>query len=138
MVRAIAVILSLSTFAPTLAFAQEQCSAQTLRGKYVLAGRGYMEPGDPGVQRVHRGLLVFDGVGNVSGKQSSSRAGKIGHEKLQGTYTLDADCSGTMTFASVAQPGAHVHWDVYVTPDGKTGEMLRTDDGGMAVRWFHR
>ena len=97
-VRTIAVIPSLATFAPTLASAQEECTVQTLRGKYILAGRGYMEPGDPGVQRVHRGLLVFDGVGNVSGKQSSSRAGKIGHEKLQGTYTLDADCSGTMTF----------------------------------------
>jgi len=138
MVRTIAVMLSLATLAPTLASSQEQCSAQTLRGKYILAGRGYMEPGDPGVQRVHRGLLVFDGVGNVSGKQSSSRAGKIGHEKLQGTYTLDADCSGTMTFASVAKPGAHIHWDVYVTQDGKTGEMLRTDDGSMAVRSFHR
>jgi len=43
-----------------------------------------------------------------------------------------------MTFASVAKPGAHIHWDVYVTQDGKTGEMLRTDDGSMAVRSFHR
>ena len=41
-------------------------------------------------------------------------------------------------FASVAKPGAHIHWDVYVTQDGKTGEMLRTGDGSMAVRSFHR
>jgi len=118
--------------------ARAECSAQTLRGEYVLAGRGYIEPGDPGVQRAHRGLLVFDGAGNVSGKQSSSRGGKIGHEKLQGTYTLGADCSGTMVFGSVAKPGAQIHWDVYVTQDGKTGEMLRTDDGSMAVRSFQK
>jgi hypothetical protein len=107
-------------------------------GQYVFTGRGFIEPGDPGVPRVHYGVLVFDGAGKVSGKQSSSRGGKIGREKLQGTYTLDADCSGTMTFGSVAKPGAQIHWDVYVTQDGKTGHMIRTDDGSMAVRNFEK
>jgi len=120
-VRTIAIVLSLLILAPIDALAQEQCSLRTLKGQYVLSGRGYIDPGDPGVQRVHRGLLVFDGAGNVSGKQSSSRGGKIGHEKLQGTYTLGGDCSGTMTFGSVAKPGSQIHWDVYVTQDGKTG-----------------
>ena len=87
---------------------------------------------------MHDGLLVFDGAGKVSGKQSSSRGGKIGREKLQGTYTLDADCSGTMTFGSVANPGGQIHWDVYVTQDGKTGHMMRMDDGSMAVRTFEK
>jgi len=138
MMKTIAAALSLATLAPISALAQGPCSVQTLKGQYILAGRGYIEPGDPGVPRVHRGLLVFDGTGNVSGKQSSSRAGKIGHEKLQGTYRLDADCSGTMTFGSVAKPGAQIRWDVYVTQDGKTGEMIRTDDGSMAVRSFQK
>jgi hypothetical protein len=79
-------------------------------------------------------VLSFDGVGNVTGKQSSSRGGKIGREKLQGTYTLDRDCSGTMTFGSVAKPDGQIHWDVYVTQDGKIGEMVRMDEGSMAVR----
>ena len=114
--------------------AEAECSAQTLKGHYLLSGRGYIEPGDPGVQRVHRGFLIFDGAGKVSGKQSSSRGGKIGREKLQGTYTLDADCSGTMTFGSVANPGSQIHWDVYVSQDGKTGHMIRMDEGSMAVR----
>ncbi len=138
MTKIIASVLGLATLIPTIAVAQEQCSVQTLKGQYVLAGRGFIEPGDPGVQRVHRGLLIFDGAGKVSGKQSSSRGGKIGHEKLQGTYTLSADCSGTMTFGSVAKPGAQIHWDVYVTQDGKSGQMLRTDDGSMAVRSFQK
>lgn len=120
------------------ALAHAECSVQTLKGQYTFAGRGYIEPGDPGVQRVHRGLLVFDGAGHVSGKQSSSRGGKIGHEKLQGTYELDADCSGAMTFGSAARPGRQIHWDVYVSPDGKTGRMIRTDEGSMAVRDFER
>ncbi len=89
-------------------------------------------------RRPHDGVLLFDGAGKVTGKQSSSRGGKIGHEKLQGTYALDADCTGAMTFGSVARPGSEIHWDVYVTPDGKRGHMIRTDGGSMAVRDFEK
>ena len=115
-----------------------QCSPQLLKGQYVFAGRGYIEPGEPGIERVHRGIRTFDGNGNVSGKQSSSRAGKIGREKPQGTYTLESDCSGTMTFGTVANPGGQVHWGFYVTHDGRLGHMIRTDPGSMAVRTFER
>ena len=138
MIRIVATLLGFLALASIAARAQAQCSAQTLNGQYIFIGRGYIEPDDPGVQRVHRGLLVFDGAGNVSGKQSSSRGGKIGREKSQGTYTLDADCSGTMTFGPVANPGAQVHWDVYVTQDGRMGHMIRTDPGSMAVRSFEK
>lgn len=138
MMRIAATLLGLLALAPIAARTQAQCSAQTLNGQYIFTGRGYIEPDDPEVQRVHRGLLVFDGAGNVSGKQSSSRGGKIGREKPQGTYTLNADCSGTMTFGPVANPGAQVHWDVYVTQDGRMGHMIRTDPGSMAVRSFEK
>jgi hypothetical protein len=138
MIRIVATVLGFVSLVPLAALAQTQCSAQILKGQYIFAGRGFIEPGEPGVERVHRGVLVFDGTGNVSGRQSSSRAGKIGHEKLQGTYKLDADCSGTMTFGSVANPGGQIHWDVYATQDGRTGHMIRTDDGSMAVRSFEK
>ena len=138
MIKIVPVALGLVTLASINTLVQAQCSTETLKGQRVFTGRGFIEPGDPGVQRAHSGVLVFDGAGNVSGKQSSSRAGKIGHEKLQGTYTLDADCSGTMTFGSVARPGAQIHWDVYVAEGGKSGHMIRTDDGSMAVRDFEK
>ena len=138
MIRIIPSLLGFLALTPIAALAQAQCSMQTLKGQYVFAGRGYMEPDDPGVPRVHRGVLVFDGAGNVSGKQTSSRGGKIGREKPQGTYALDGDCSGTMTFGPVANPGAQIHWDVYVTQDGRLGHMIRTDAGSMAVRTFEK
>jgi hypothetical protein len=83
-------------------------------------------------------MFLFDGAGKFSGKQSSSRGGKIGREKLEGTYTLDADCSGTMTFGFVLRPDSQTHWDIYVTKDGKSGHMIRMDEGAMAVRSFHK
>ena len=108
-------------------WAQEPCTTGTLQGQYVFTGRGFIEAVEPGVQRVHYGVFVFDGAGKFSGKQSSSRGGKIGREKLQGTYTLDADCTGTMTFGSILNYG-QIHWDLYVTEDHKRGYLIRMDD----------
>jgi hypothetical protein len=119
----------------SLAQAQtERCTTETLQGRCVFTGRGFIEPGEPGIQRVHYGIFVFEGTGKFSGKQSSSRGGKIGREKLQGTYTLDPDCTGTMTFESVVNPGSQIHWDLYLTEDHKRGHIIRMDDGSRAVR----
>jgi hypothetical protein len=123
---------------PALSAAQEQCGAATLQGQFVFTGRGFIEAVEPGIQRVHYGIFVFDGAGKLTGKQSSSRGGKIGREKLQGTYTLDADCTGTMTFGLIPERGSQTHWDLYVTDDHKRGHIIRMDEGSMAVRSFEK
>jgi hypothetical protein len=125
------------------ALAQQKCSLKSLSGQYVFTGRGYIEALQPGVERVHYGIFIFDGAGKFTGKQSSSRGGKIGRERLDGTYTLETDCSGTMTFRTISSqsdlnPKLEIHWDVYVTADGKKGHMIRMDEGNMAVRSFER
>jgi len=137
-IKTVALMLGFMTLAATVSLAQKQCTSGTLRGQYVFTGRGFIEPIEPGVQRMHYGIFVFDGAGKLSGKQSSSRGGKIGREKLEGTYTLDADCSGTMTFAFPKKPAIETHWDMYVTEDGRSGNIVRMDDGAMAVRSFQR
>lgn len=135
----VAWILCAPALTPLAGTADEHCSRQTLQGQYIFTGRGYMEPGDPNTQRGHGGILVFDGAGGVVGKQSSSRAGKIRRdEKLQGTYDITADCTGTATFNSVATTGGQIHWDVFVTQDGKAGHMIRTDEGSWATRSFQK
>ena len=123
---------------PATSFAEEQCTTQKLQGQYVFFGRGFIEAAEPGVQRNHYGVFVFDGSGKLTGKQSSSRGGKIGREKLEGTYTLDADCSGTMSFAFYNNPRSLTHWDIYVTKDGTKGHIIRMDEGSMAVRSFEK
>jgi hypothetical protein len=134
----IVLVICVGTMFPTICLAQEQCTTKKLQGQYVFVGRGFIEAADPGVQRNHYGIFVFDGSEKFTGKQSSSRGGKIGREKLEGTYTLDADCSGTMTFGSYVNPGAQIHWDIYVTQDGTKGHMIRMDEGNMAVRSFEK
>lgn len=141
------VLLALSTLAlaAPVSASQRRCTAALLAGRYVFTGHGYIEPIEPGVERVHYGFFKFDGRGKLTGKQSSSRGGRIGREELEGTYTLKPDCSGTLTYRHVQRPGVETygpgvetHWDMYVTGDGRMGNLIRTDAGTMAVRSFQR
>lgn len=108
--------------------AQEQCSVAKLQGRYVFTGQG---------SNLHYGAFDFDGAGQFSGKQTSLRyKTSIQREALNGTYTLDADCTGTLTLEG--QLGGPAHWDVFVTSDGKKGRMIRTDAGTSGVRTFEQ
>jgi len=69
------------TLLSTNTLAQEKCTVGTLKGRYVFTGRRSIEALEPGVQRMHYGCFNFDGSGKFTGKQSSSRGGKIGREK---------------------------------------------------------
>jgi len=114
--------------APIAYGAQEQCSAAKLQGHYVFTGQGI---------NLHYGAFDFDGAGKFQGKQTSLRKTSIHqHENLSGTYTLEADCTGTMTLEG--QLGGTAHWDVFVTQDGKKGRMIRTDSGATGVRTFEQ
>jgi len=123
---------------PGIASAAGECDVGSLLGQYIFTGRGFIEAVEPSIQRMHYGIFVFDGAGKFTGKQSSSRGGKIGREKLQGAYTLDPDCSGTMSFGSILKPGSETHWDLYVSEDHKRGNIIRMDEGNMAVRSFEK
>jgi hypothetical protein len=120
-----------------VSFAEEACSVGSLQGRFIFTGRGFIEAVEPGIQRVHYGTFVFDGSGKFTGKQSSSRGGKIGRERLRGTYTLDSDCTGTMTFDSLLAYG-QTHWDLFVTEDHQKGKLIRMDEGSMAIRSFEK
>jgi hypothetical protein len=107
--------------------AQLECSAGKLQGRYVFTGQG---------RNLHYGAVDFDGAGKFLGKQTSLRHTVAQRETLRGTYTLDTDCTGTMTLEG--QPGGTAHWDVFVTADGRKGRMIRSDSGATGVRTFEQ
>jgi len=112
---------------PAARGAQEACSVGKLQGRYVFTGQG---------SNLHYGAFDFDGTGKFLGKQTSLRHTIAQRENLNGTYILEADCTGTMILEG--QPGGTAHWDVFVTSDGKKGRMIRTDPGVMGVRTFEQ
>lgn len=62
-------------------------------------------------------LLTADAAGNISGKQTSSWNGSIIPSTISGTYTVNANCTGTVSF----------------TRNTETGELLGT--GTLALVW---
>lgn len=135
--RTVAALLSsLGVILSGPAHSEGGCGLDALKGRFVFTGRGFIEAAQPSIQRMHYGVLDFDGAGKLAGKQSSSRGGKIGREQLKGSYTLDADCTGTITLGGIV--GSETHWDFYLTEDRKRGHMIRMDEGNMAVRTFER
>src|SRR5215203_6633795 len=131
-------LVTLLALSASASAAEETCNLGALQGRFVFTGRGFIEAVQPGVQRIHYGVFVFDGTGKFEGKQSSSRGGKIGREKIEGAYTLDSDCTGTMTFGGIMDPSRNVHWDLFLSEDHKRGHMIRMDEGNMAVRSFEK
>ena len=70
------------------------CSLQGVAGRY-----GYTTTGTiPTLGAVAGvGHVTLDSAGNLSGAQTSSFNGAIVPETLSGTYTVNADCTGTAT-----------------------------------------
>ena len=122
--------------APALQAAQgDGCSVATLQGEYLWTGRADRAPDAPEMNfpRVFLGVMTFDGAGRVSATSTASMGGVISRGVSSGSYTLEFDCTGTMTFET-----SGTHWDMVLTTDGNEGQLIRTDDGTIATRSFKR
>ncbi len=127
--------LAMKTFVVVLAsiahsaWAEEECSLSTLNGDYLMTGRAI---GFEGYEaRIIVGVLMVDGKGGLSTRETQSRNGEITRSVFNGTYTLEADCTGIMT-SGVG------HWDFVLTKDGGEGVFIRTDPGTQVTRTIKR
>jgi hypothetical protein len=111
------------------------CSLKTLRGVYQFRASGFNIANGVTVPKAIIETLVFDGHGNVLTPEISLSIGGTIVQPPQGNpgvYTVDADCTGTLTFAD------NVTFDLQIAPRSKTINMLQTNQGsvmqGSAVR----
>jgi hypothetical protein len=121
---AVKVIVVLASIAYP-AWAQEDCSLSTLSGDYLMTGRAIGFEGYDA--RVIVGVLMADGKGGLSTRETQSRNGVITRSAFNGAYTLEADCTGIMT-------SGDSHWDFVLTKDGAEGVFIRTNDGTQVTR----
>jgi hypothetical protein len=104
------------------------CSQRTLRGVYQFQASGFTIINGVTVPKAIIETLVFDGRGGVLTPEISlSVNGNIIQppQGNPGVYTLDADCTGTLTF------GDGIMFDLQVRPGGKTVNMLQTNPGNI-------
>jgi hypothetical protein len=90
-----------------------KCSNATLDGTYLFAQDGVEIKGNDQLPFALAGYEVFDGNGKVKGVQSANINGEITrNETISGTYTVEADCTGTATYADGTR------FDQFIAPDG--------------------
>ena len=88
-----------------------KCSEATLKGTYLFAFNGVEIKGNS-EQRPFAiaGYDVFDGNGEVRGVSSGNFNGEVFRkDPFTGTYTVKANCTGTVTFRDGRCAGRHVH-----------------------------
>ncbi len=105
------------------------CSQATLNGTYTLSGNGTMG----GVVTAAMGKVTYDGHGNAQVTFTQSTGGFVQkYTAVPGTYTVNADCTGSKTF------GGTTNYDFVVTPDGREIHWIVTNTGavftGSAIR----
>jgi hypothetical protein len=124
-------LASLLGLAMTIAIsgtARADCGLQTLRGPYVFNPHGFFI-----VDGAAQPIAVFEGIRFNGDGTFSNPFATVSINGLilrfppgTGTYTLDANCEGTLTFTETA-----IHYDISVRPDGSEIEMIETDDNSV-------
>jgi hypothetical protein len=111
------------------------CTLATFRGTYLLIARLDSPAYAPltGVPQVVGGLRNFDGAGNISGVATVNAGGVITQNvRAPGVYTINPDCTGTMTNSGTR------HYDIFVAADGSEAVAIRTDPGAVEILTFKR
>ena len=103
--------------------AKAKCSKATLHGTYLFANDGVDVTGKKQVPFAAAGYDVYDGNGKIDSVASVNFNGQV-FRKVHGsgTYTLKADCTGTVTFAGRDAP----RLDLFVAPDGSKFTQVGT------------
>jgi hypothetical protein len=107
------------------------CTLATLRGLYMFAQSGYVTISGSLVPQGVTGKAVFYGNGKFDSLATISIGGTIiPDDAAPGTYTLNSDCTGTVTVLMKA-PTPNVHLDIFVAPDGDKFFTIQTDPGNV-------
>jgi hypothetical protein len=99
---------------------EKKCSEATLHGTYLFAGAGVEIQGTDQLPYAYAGYEVFDGNGKVKGVGSGNFNGEVfRNEPSSGTYTVKADCTGTITYTDDSE------YDLFIAPDGSMFTYVR-------------
>jgi hypothetical protein len=107
-----------------------KCSVATLHGTYLFAQNGVEIKGNDQRPFATAGYDVFDGNGEVKGVASGNFNGEtFRNDRFSGTYTVKANCTGTVTF----KDGAATQGDVFIAPDDSKFAFVRTTPEDVAA-----
>jgi hypothetical protein len=103
------------------------CGPATLQGTYLFAYDGVRVEGDERRPFAVAGYEVYDGQGGMRSAVTSSDGGTPDRKvRTPGSYTVEADCTGTVTYADGTR------YDLFLAPDGSSFVFIQTNPGTVA------
>jgi DNA/RNA endonuclease YhcR with UshA esterase domain len=106
-------------------YAQESplaCTLATLKGLYVFDATGYDIVNSTPAPKAVVELLTLKGDGTLTSLATVSLDGAIhSHVSGSGIYTVNQDCTGTLTFN-----GSGFTFDLFIAPNGNRFHMIET------------
>ena len=109
-----------------------KCSEATLDGTYLFAADGVAIKGNEQLPFAYAGYEVFDGQGKVNQVYTLNINGKkvIRNDRISGTYSVEADCTGTATYADGTRE------DHFIAPDGSEFTFVQTHPKSIVTASF--
>jgi len=110
--------------------AQNTCTNASLIGPYGYTITGVVVNSNASFYSVaESGTVTADGNGNLTGSNTFSEAGQILSQTLTGTYTINSDCTGTVTTLDSIGPA---NFNIVIVDNGQQVLFIESD-AGVAV-----
>jgi len=106
--------------------ASAKCSNANVTGKYGFLSTGFDQDGNP---IAVLGYINANGKGTFTGTEIESDNGSVESAAAKGTYSINADCTGSGTITP--KGGKASHFALVVVSGGTTLQSLTTDAGAV-------
>jgi hypothetical protein len=119
----------------------KECSNATLRGSFGYTATGTLLPAAVPAPFAgpfgEIGRQTFDGNGNTTATATINANGNIINVTIQGTYTVNPDCTGSMT-RNVSPLDVTAHDDLVIDDDGVELRTIATDPGEIETYGYRK
>jgi hypothetical protein len=137
----LATVFGLGIAPKAQAWEDKECSDATLQGSFGYSSTGTLldsyVPAPFAGPFAEVGRQRFDGKGNTAGTATVSSNGNINRVTVEGTYTVNPDCTGSMKL-NIPAFGATVHADFVIDRDGAEIRAIVTESGVIESRVYRK
>jgi hypothetical protein len=140
-VLAVSMVYAQSVFAQEQSDKLKECLTATLQGSFGYTSIGTLLPAYVGPPFAgpfaEVGRQTFDGRGHTDATATLSANGNINKVTIEGTYTVNPDCTGSMTL-NVSPLNATVHTDFVIDHDGAELRAIVSESGVVESRIYKK
>lgn len=112
------------------------CTTSMINGTYFYVLTGTVSSGSPNVPYAELGQFVANGSGSLSGSSSSNLNGQKQTNSLTGTYSVQANCSGSMTLTLNSSTTTALTFQLINNAQGMI--LAMTNDGDIVTGKAYR